>query len=347
MMKNLTEIRDEALEKIAACADNNALNQLRILYLGKKGPIQEVMKTMKDLLKEERPAFGAQINEIKKEISAQIEERHAILETKEMNEAMEQEKLDITLSGYHPQSANMHPLMLVQQELEDVFIGLGYQVAEGPEVECDLYNFERANIPKDHPARDMQDTFFINVEELLRTHTTAVQMRQLEQYHNTGEELIKVICPGKVYRRDDDDATHSHQFMQCEGLVIGKDIKLSDLKGTLLFMAKKMFGENRVIRFRPSYFQFTEPSVEVDVSCHICGGKGCNVCKGTGWIEVLGAGMVHPNVLKMAGYDPEQVSGFAFGVGIERIAMLKYGIDDIRSFYTNDLRFLKQFSRFE
>ena len=347
MMKNLTEIRDEALEKIAACADNNALNQLRILYLGKKGPIQEVMKTMKDLLKEERPAFGAQINEIKKEISVQIEERHAILETKEMNETMEQEKLDITLSGYHPQSANMHPLMLVQQELEDVFIGLGYQVAEGPEVECDLYNFERANIPKDHPARDMQDTFFINVEELLRTHTTAVQMRQLEQYHNAGEELIKVISPGKVYRRDDDDATHSHQFMQCEGLVIGKDIKLSDLKGTLLFMAKKMFGENRVIRFRPSYFQFTEPSVEVDVSCHICGGKGCNVCKGTGWIEVLGAGMVHPNVLKMAGYDPEQVSGFAFGVGIERIAMLKYGIDDIRSFYTNDLRFLKQFSRFE
>lgn len=346
-MKNLAAIRKEALEKIAACADNQALNQLRILYLGKKGPIQEVMKTMKDLPKEERPSFGALVNEMKKEISSQLEERRSLLAEKEMIETMEQEKLDITLSGYQPQSGNIHPLMLVQQELEDVFIGLGYQVAEGPEVECDLYNFERANIPKDHPARDMQDTFFIDVEELLRTHTTAVQMRQLEQYHDAGKELIKVICPGKVYRRDDDDATHSHQFMQCEGLVVGKDIRLSDLKGALLFMAKKMFGENRVIRFRPSYFQFTEPSVEVDVSCHICGGKGCNICKGTGWIEVLGAGMVHPNVLKMAGYDPTVVSGFAFGVGIERIAMLKYGIDDIRSFYTNDLRFLKQFNRFE
>lgn len=346
-MKNLAAIRKEALEKIAVCADNQALNQLRILYLGKKGPIQEVMKTMKDLPKEERPSFGALVNEMKKEISSQLEERRSLLAEKEMIETMEQEKLDITLSGYQPQSGNIHPLMLVQQELEDVFIGLGYQVAEGPEVECDLYNFERANIPKDHPARDMQDTFFIDVEELLRTHTTAVQMRQLEQYHDAGKELIKVICPGKVYRRDDDDATHSHQFMQCEGLVVGKDIRLSDLKGALLFMAKKMFGENRVIRFRPSYFQFTEPSVEVDVSCHICGGKGCNICKGTGWIEVLGAGMVHPNVLKMAGYDPTVVSGFAFGVGIERIAMLKYGIDDIRSFYTNDLRFLKQFNRFE
>lgn len=346
-MKNLSAIKNEAVEKIAACKDNGALNQLRILYLGKKGPIQEVMKTMKDLSKEERPAFGAKINEIKQELSALIEERKALLEEKETAERMEREKLDITLSGYVPNIGNLHPLTIVQQELEDLFVGLGYSVAEGPEVECDLYNFERANIPKDHPARDMQDTFFINVEELLRTHTTAVQMRQLEKYHEEGKDLIKVICPGKVYRRDDDDATHSHQFMQCEGLVIGKDIQLSDLKGTLEFMAKKMFGESRVIRFRPSYFQFTEPSVEVDVSCHICGGKGCNVCKGTGWIEILGAGMVHPNVLKMAGYDPDIVSGFAFGVGIERVAMLKYGIDDIRNFYTNDLRFLKMFNRFE
>ena len=335
------------MEKIAACKDNGVLNQLRVLYLGKKGPIQEVMKTMKDLSKEERPAFGAKINEIKQELSALIEERKTVLEEKETAQRMEQEKLDITLNGYTPNVGNLHPLMIVQQELEDLFVGLGYSVAEGPEVECDLYNFERANIPKDHPARDMQDTFFINAEELLRTHTTAVQMRQLEKCHAEGKELIKVICPGKVYRRDDDDATHSHQFMQCEGLVIGKDIRLSDLKGTLEFMAKKMFGESRVIRFRPSYFQFTEPSVEVDVSCHICGGKGCNVCKGTGWIEILGAGMVHPNVLKMAGYDPNEVSGFAFGVGIERVAMLKYGIDDIRNFYTNDLRFLKMFNRFE
>lgn len=346
-MENLSAIKKEAMEKIAACKDNGVLNQLRVLYLGKKGPIQEVMKTMKDLSKEERPAFGAKINEIKQELSALIEERKTVLEEKETAQRMEQEKLDITLNGYTPNVGNLHPLMIVQQELEDLFVGLGYSVAEGPEVECDLYNFERANIPKDHPARDMQDTFFINAEELLRTHTTAVQMRQLEKCHAEGKELIKVICPGKVYRRDDDDATHSHQFMQCEGLVIGKDIRLSDLKGTLEFMAKKMFGESRVIRFRPSYFQFTEPSVEVDVSCHICGGKGCNVCKGTGWIEILGAGMVHPNVLKMAGYDPNEVSGFAFGVGIERVAMLKYGIDDIRNFYTNDLRFLKMFNRFE
>lgn len=346
-MENLSAIKKEAMEKIAACKDNGVLNQLRVLYLGKKGPIQEVMKTMKDLSKEERPAFGAKINEIKQELSALIEERKTVLEEKETAQRMEQEKLDITLSGYTSNVGNLHPLTIVQQELEDLFVGLGYSVAEGPEVECDLYNFERANIPKDHPARDMQDTFFINVEELLRTHTTAVQMRQLEKYHAEGKELIKVICPGKVYRRDDDDATHSHQFMQCEGLVIGKDIQLSDLKGTLEFMAKKMFGESRVIRFRPSYFQFTEPSVEVDVSCHICGGKGCSVCKGTGWIEILGAGMVHPNVLKMAGYDPDEVSGFAFGVGIERVAMLKYGIDDIRNFYTNDLRFLKMFNRFE
>ncbi len=346
-MEHLTKIKEQAKTEIEACEDNASLQQLRILYLGKKGPIQEVMKTMKDLPKEERPAFGAQVNEVKNEILQLLEERKTILEEKEMLETMEQERIDITLSGYRPHMGNMHPLMIVQQELEDIFIGLGYQVAEGPEVECDLYNFERANIPKDHPARDMQDTFFINAEELLRTHTTAVQMRQLEKYHEEGKELIKVICPGKVYRRDDDDATHSHQFMQCEGLVVGKDIQLSDLKGTLSFMAKKMFGDKRVIRFRPSYFQFTEPSVEVDVSCHICGGKGCHVCKGTGWIEILGAGMIHPNVLEMAGFDSTKVSGFAFGMGIERVAMLKYGIDDIRSFYTNDLRFLKMFNRFE
>lgn len=346
-MEHLTEIKEQAKASIASCEDIASLQQLRVLYLGKKGPIQEVMKTMKDLPKEERPTFGAQVNEIKGEISQLIEERRQILEEKEMLEKLEQEKIDITLSGYRPHMGNIHPLIIVQQELEDIFIGLGYQVAEGPEVECDLYNFERANIPKDHPARDMQDTFFINAEELLRTHTTAVQMRQLEKYHEEGQDLIKVICPGKVYRRDDDDATHSHQFMQCEGLVVGKDIQLSDLKGTLSFMAKKMFGDRRVIRFRPSYFQFTEPSVEVDVSCHICGGKGCHVCKGTGWIEILGAGMVHPNVLEMAGFDSTKVSGFAFGVGIERVAMLKYGIDDIRAFYTNDLRFLKMFNRFE
>ena len=344
-MENLAGIKEEGLTKIKACEDVASLNQLRVLYLGKKGPIQEVMKTMKDLPQEERPAFGAQVNTVKEELASALEERRFVLETKEMNEKMENEKIDVTLQGYRPHIANLHPLTIIQQELEDLFIGLGYTVAEGPEVELDLYNFERANIPKDHPARDMQDTFYINVEELLRTHTTAIQTRQLEKI--APQLPIKVICPGKVYRRDDDDATHSHQFTQCEGLVIGEDIQLSDLKGTLEFMAKKMFGESRVIRFRPSYFQFTEPSVEVDVSCHMCGGKGCNVCKGTGWIEILGAGMVHPNVLTMAGYDATKVSGFAFGVGIERIAMLKYGIDDIRNFYTNDIRFLQMFNRFE
>ncbi|MEG1301710.1 MAG: phenylalanine--tRNA ligase subunit alpha, partial [Erysipelotrichaceae bacterium] len=246
---------------------------------------------------------------------------------------------------YQQELGTLHPLVVVQQELEDLFIGLGYSVAEGPEVEMDLYNFERANIPQDHPARDMQDTFYINPEILLRTHTTAIQTRQLEKF--APKLPIKVICPGKVYRRDDDDATHSHQFTQCEGLVVDEHITMADLKGTLEFIAKRMFGESRVIRFRPSYFQFTEPSVEVDVSCHICGGKGCNVCKGTGWIEILGAGMVHPNVLEMAGYDSTKCTGFAFGVGVERIAMLKYGIDDIRHFYTNDVRFLKTFTRFE
>ena len=347
-MEKLTSVKEEGLAKISACENLSDLQSLRVLYLGKKGPIQELMKSMKDLPKEERPAFGQQVNEVKALFANAIEERKQVLEVKEMEEKIENEKIDITLDGQKPNLGNIHPLMQIQQEIEDLFIGLGYTVAEGPEVEEDYYNFERANIPKDHPARDMQDTFYINEEELLRTHTTAVQMRQLEYYAQKNHHLpIKVICPGKVYRRDDDDATHSHQFIQCEGLVVAKDITLSDLKGTLEFLAQKMFGASRTIRFRPSYFQFTEPSVEVDVSCHVCGGKGCPVCKGTGWIEILGAGMVHPNVLRMAGYDPEQCSGFAFGVGIERVAMLKYGIKDIRDFYTNDLRFLKTFNRFE
>ena len=264
---------------------------------------------------------------------------------KELQEKIEREKIDITLPGRKPVIANLHPLNLVCQELEDLFIGLGYQVIEGDDIVSDEYCFERANIPKDHPARDMQDSLYIDPNWLLRTHTTAIQMEVLEQ--SAPHLPIKVVCPGKVYRRDDDDATHSHQFMQMEGLVIGEHVTLSDLKGTLEFMARKLFGQDRQIRFRPSFFPFTEPSVEVDVSCHICNGKGCPTCKGTGWIEILGAGEVHPNVLKMAGYDPDKCSGFAFGVGIERVAMLKYGIDDIRHFYTNDMRFLEPFKRFD
>lgn len=344
-MSKLDELREEGLKKIAEAKDSKILQELRVSYLGKKGPIQEVMKMMKDLSKEERPKFGQQVNEIKELIANAIEEKKVEIEALEMNSKLESEKIDITLDGYKPNLGNIHPLNQIVQEMEDLFIGLGYSVEEGPEVEFDLYNFERANIPKDHPARDMQDTFYIDVERLLRTHTTAIQMRVLEK--EAPKLPIKVICPGKVYRRDDDDATHSHQFTQVEGLVVGENIRLSDLKGTLEFVAKKMFGEKRVIRFRPSYFQFTEPSVEVDVSCHMCGGKGCPTCKGTGWIEILGAGMVHPNVLEMAGYDSTKCSGFAFGIGAERVAMLKYGVDDIRHFYTNDIRFIKTFTRFE
>ena len=343
-MEKLEQLKEEAMQAIENAQSLSELQQQRVHYLRKKGPIQDVMKMMKDLSAEERPAFGAQVNEIKKAVSDAIEAKRGELEVKEMNLRLEKEKIDITLEGYKPVIGNIHPLTLVQQELEDLFIGQGYTVAEGPEVELDFYNFERANIPQGHPARDMQDTFYIDHERLLRTHTTAIQTRQLELH---APNPIKVICPGKVYRRDDDDATHSHQFTQMEGLVVAEGIQLSDLKGTLEFMAKKMFGESRVIRFRPSYFQFTEPSVEVDVSCHVCNGKGCPVCKGTGWIEILGAGMVHPNVLEMAGYDSTKMSGFAFGVGVERVAMLKYGIDDIRHFYTNDVRFLKMFKRFD
>ena len=248
------------------------------------------------------------------------------------------------MPGRPARTGNHHPLTRVVEEIEDFFISMGYEIAEGPEVEKDYYNFEALNLPKGHPARDMQDSFYISEDILLRTHTSPVQARTMEA---KGGAPIKIICPGKVYRRDSDDATHSHQFTQIEGLVIGEDIRMSDLKGTLSLFAKKMFGDEREIRLRPSFFPFTEPSVEMDISCFKCGGDGCNVCKKTGWIEILGAGMVHPNVLEMAGYDPAVVSGFAFGMGPERIAMLKYGVEDIRHFYTNDVRFVSQFHRTE
>ena len=344
-MEKIQQVQQQALQEIEQCSTLKQLQEIRITYLGKKGPIQELMGLMKNLSGEEKPKFGADVNRCKQAVSSALEAKMTNLEIAAMNEKLAQEKIDFTLPGTHLRLGNLHPLTMISQEIEDLFIGMGYIVAEGPEVELDLYNFERANIPADHPARDMQDTFYINPEVLLRTHTTAIQTRELEKA--AGRLPVKVICPGKVYRRDDDDATHSHQFMQAEGLVVGEGITLADLKGTLEFMANRMFGEGRTIRFRPSYFQFTEPSVEVDVSCHICGGKGCNVCKGTGWIEVLGAGMVHPNVLAMAGFDASKCSGFAFGVGLERVAMLKYGIDDIRNFYMNDARFLKSFHRFD
>lgn len=344
-MEKIQQLKQQAVEFIESATQVEEVNQLRIEYLGKKGHVANLMNLMKELPNEEKPKLGAKVNELKQELTARIDEKMMILKQQAMLENLEKEKIDITLQGYQSTLGTIHPLTMITQEIEDLFLGMGYQVAEGPEIELDIYNFEKANTPKNHPARDMQDTFYINPEVLLRTHTTAIQMRELEKAN--GKLPIKLICPGKVYRRDDDDATHSHQFMQAEGLVVGKNITLSDLKGTLQYMANHLFGQGRTIRFRPSYFPFTEPSVEVDVSCHICNGQGCNVCKSTGFIEVLGAGMVHPNVLKANGFDPEVCSGFAFGIGLERVAMLKYGIDDIRHFYINDVRFLKMFHRFD
>ena len=341
----MEKLRKDGLEAIQACTNLSELGNVRNEYLSKKGLVSQLMLQMKDLSAEEKPAFGSKVNELKQSLENAFKLKEQELEDLKLNEQLKLGKIDITLPSSLPRVGTLHPLTVVQTEIEQFFIGMGYLVEEGPEVELDYYNFERANIPQNHPARDMQDTFYINMEWLLRTHTTAIQTRTLEAYK--GEVPIKVICPGKVYRKDDDDATHSHQFVQMEGLVVGERISMSDLKGTLEKLAKHMFGDARVIRFRPSYFQFTEPSVEVDVSCHICNGKGCPTCKHTGWIEILGAGMVHPNVLRMAGFDPEKVSGFAFGLGVERVALLKYGIDDIRQFYTNDLRFLSTFRRFE
>ena len=344
-MENMHEILEKVKTLLTEVNDLSALQEIRNIYLSKKGIISSLMNQMKDLPNEEKPSFGAKVNALKQEVEKLVQAYEDDLEAKALNQKLEKDAIDLSLPGKVFSTGSIHPLTLVQKEIEQFFISMGYSVEEGPEVELDRYNFEKANIPQDHPARDMQDTFYINTEYLLRTHTTAIQTRTLEK--GNGQIPIKVICPGKVYRKDDDDATHSHQFIQIEGLVVSEKISLADLKGTLESLAKHLFGETRVIRVRPSYFQFTEPSVEVDVSCHICEGKGCPTCKHSGWIEILGAGMVHPNVLKMAGYDPTQVSGFAFGLGVERVALLKYGVDDIRQFYTNDLRFLQSFKRFE
>jgi len=330
MEDKLKELQAEALTRIENSNDMKELNEIRIAYLGKKGPITEVLKGMGKLSAEERPKMGALVNVIRDEITSHIEAKQKALEEALVHEKIASETIDITLPGRPVSVGNHHPLTRVVEEIEDLFIGMGYTVEEGPEVENDYYNFEALNLPKDHPARDMQDSFYITEETLLRTQTSPMQARTLEKHKGKGP--VKIICPGKVYRRDNDDATHSHQFM------------LSDLIGTLEVSTKKMFGEDREIRLRPSFFPFTEPSVEVDISCFICKGAGCSVCKKTGWIEILGAGMVHPNVLEMSGFDSKKYSGFAFGMGPERIAMLKYGIDDIRHFYTNDVRFLKQFS---
>ncbi|AXI31615.1 phenylalanine--tRNA ligase subunit alpha [Priestia aryabhattai] len=343
MKERLQELQQEAIAKVEAASALKELNDVRVAYLGKKGPITEVLRGMGKLSAEERPVMGALANEVREAIASKIEEKQTALEAAEVERKLASETIDVTLPGRPVKTGTHHPLTSVVEEVEDLFLGMGYEVAEGPEVEQDYYNFEALNLPKGHPARDMQDTFYITEETLLRTHTSTVQARVMNK--NEGKGPVKIICPGKVYRRDDDDATHSHQFMQIEGLVVDENIRMSDLKGTLEVFVKKMFGADREIRLRPSFFPFTEPSVEVDVSCAKCGGKGCNVCKQTGWIEILGAGMVHPNVLEMAGYDSTKYRGFAFGIGVERIAMLKHGVDDIRHFYTNDVRFLDQFKQ--
>ncbi|MFN3091330.1 phenylalanine--tRNA ligase subunit alpha [Bacillus pumilus] len=343
MQETLKQLETEAIAKVEAASSLKEVNDIRVQYLGKKGPITEVLRGMGKLSAEERPKMGALANEVREQIANAIAEKNEQLEKEEVKKKLASQTIDVTLPASPNKMGARHPLTIVVEDIEDLFIGMGYTVEEGPEVETDYYNFEALNLPKEHPARDMQDSFYITEDTLMRTQTSPVQARTLEKYKGQGP--VKIICPGKVYRRDSDDATHSHQFMQIEGLVVDHNISMSDLKGTLETVARKMFGEDREIRLRPSFFPFTEPSVEVDVSCFKCGGKGCSVCKGTGWIEILGAGMVHPNVLKMSGFDPETYQGFAFGMGVERIAMLKYGIDDIRHFYTNDIRFTKQFKQ--
>ncbi|SFF12312.1 phenylalanyl-tRNA synthetase, alpha subunit [Paenibacillus algorifonticola] len=342
MKERLEALRGEALQELQQVDNPQVLNDLRVKYLGKKGALTEILRGMGGLSAEERPIIGQVGNDVRAAIEAVIEEKQAIFQQAETEARLRGETIDVTLPGKALPTGAVHPLNKVAQEIEDIFIGLGYTIAEGPEVETDYYNFEALNLPKNHPARDMQDSFYITDDILMRTQTSPVQVRTMQAMKG---KPIKVICPGKVYRRDDDDATHSFQFNQIEGLVIAPNIRMSDLKGTLLQFAQQMFGSQTQIRLRPSFFPFTEPSAEVDVSCAQCGGHGCRMCKQTGWLEILGCGMVHPRVLEMGGYDPNEVSGFAFGMGVERIALLKYGIDDIRHFYTNDLRFLQQFAR--
>lgn len=332
----LAEVRD------LKCKTEKDIEEARVRLLGKKGEITKLFEEFRTVAPELKKEFGQKLNVLKKEATAKIEELKAAAESAG---SAASDSFDATMPGDPVALGTRHPVSIARQQIVNIFRKFGYDVAEGPEIEDDYHVFEALNFPPNHPARDMQDTFYIDENTLMRTHTSPVQAHVMLEAKGKGP--IKVICPGKTYRRDDDDATHSHQFMQCEGLVIDKNITMGDLKGTLDVFAKKMFGEKREIRLRPSYFPFTEPSVEVDISCGNCGGKGCAMCKGTGWIEVLGAGMVNPHVLEMCGFDPKEYQGFAFGIGLERVAMLKYDIDNIRDFYNNDLRFLEQFERKE
>ena len=342
MKEEIENLKKQALEELTNSKSSKELNDLRVKYLGRKGELTGLLRGMGSLSPEERPKMGALVNSAKQEIENEIQEKEKELAEKELQEKLEKEEIDITLPSQKIKRGSKHPLNRVIEEVEDLFVSMGYDVVSGPELETDEYCFERLNLPKGHPARDMQDSFYITPEYLLRTQTSAVQARTMMA--NEKKTPIRVIVPGKTFRRED-DATHSHQFNQVEGLVIDKNISLADLKGTLEVFMKKMLGQNTELRFRPSYFPFTEPSYEVDVTCFKCGGKCCNLCKQTGWIELLGSGIVHPNVLRMNGYDPDKYSGFAFGVGLDRLAMFKYGITDIRLLYQNDVRFLKQFDR--
>lgn len=343
-MENLDneKILAEAKNEASSCKDMPSLMNSKAKYLGKKGPLTSLFAQMKNIPNEQKKAFGQRINEIKEKLASIFDEQKKLIEERKLNERLEKETIDVTLPGHSYGKGSEHPFEKVVKKIEDFFVGYGYEVKDGPEVETDYFNFECLNIPKDHPARDMQDSFFISEGMLLRSHTSPVQARVMQ-----AKDLklpLKVICPGKVYRRDN-DATHSHEFGQVEGLVIGEDVNLGNLEKTLTDLLQYLFGPKVTARFRPSFFPFTEPSVEVDLSCFECHGKGCSLCKGSGWIEILGAGMVNPDVFRLNGIDPDKYQGFAFGVGIERVAMLLYGIDDIHRFYTDDVDFLKQFSK--
>ena len=344
LREKLEELRQQGLNEIANSDDRKNVNDIRVKLLGKKGPITNVLRGMRDLSAEERPKVGKFANEVRDELQQALEDKKSSLEQALMNAKLQSESIDVTLPGTPVAQGQPHVIQQIIDQLVDLFIGMGYEVAVGDEVEQEEYNFEKLNLPKDHPARDMQDTFYITPSVLMRTQTSPMQARMMET-HDFSKGPLKMISPGKVYRRDTDDATHSHQFHQVEGLVVGEHVTMADLKGTLEVVAQNLFGDQLKVRLRPSYFPFTEPSVEADVTCFNCLGKGCAICKGNGWIEVLGAGMVHPNVLKMSGVDPDVYGGFAFGLGPDRFAMIKYGVEDIRDFYQNDMRFLTQFDQ--
>ena len=340
MEKELQRIRESAFHALEQATDVSALNELRVKVLGKKGDLTAVLRSMGAVSASVRPRIGQLVNELRVEFEKELEAKHETIKESALNQRLAAEKIDVTLPGRTRELGRRHPLTMALDRIKEVFLRMGFDIEEGPEVESDYYNFEALNLPKDHPARDMQDSFYISDQFLLRTHTSPVQVRTMQS--QIPNSPIRMIAPGKVYRRDY-DATHSPMFQQVEGLVVGPDIRFSDLKGTLEIFCRGIFGDGVKVRFRPSYFPFTEPSAEVDISCVICKGTGCRVCKGTGWLEILGSGMVHPRVLEMSQYDPSVVSGFAFGMGVERIAMLVFGIDDMRLFYENDVRFLRRF----